>query len=158
MIAMMGSEVFFRGSWDGYEWKIVDYDTFRSVYIELPQNHPYYGRDYNDVPIDCHGGLTYSGPLNGDGKYWIGWDYMYDRCMSIGEIKDVICALKAASGSTGPTIWEEVRAMDKEAFADCSIVSILAQKKPHGETTRPHGSIRRLKLRARTNFWTNGGD
>lgn len=118
MIAMMGSEVFFRGSWDGYEWKIVDYDTFRSVYIELPQNHPYYGRDYNDVPIDCHGGLTYSGPLNGDGKYWIGWDYMYDRCMSIGEIKDVICALKAASGSTGPTIWEEVRAMDKEAFAD----------------------------------------
>lgn len=118
MIAMMGSEVFFRGSWGGYEWKIVDYDTFRSVYIELPQNHPYYGRDYNDVPIDCHGGLTYSGPLNGDGKYWIGWDCMYDRCMSIGEIKDVICALKAASGSTGPTIWEEVRAMDKEAFAD----------------------------------------
>lgn len=122
MIELMGSEVIFRGSWNEYEWKIVDYDIFRSVYIELPQNHPYYGRDYNDVPINCHGGLTYSGPLNGDGKYWIGWDYMCVPSLSteeiFGEIKDVIRALKAASCSIGPTIWEEVHAMDKEAFAD----------------------------------------
>jgi len=33
--------------------------------------------DYNDIPLDCHGGLTFSGELKGYGGHWIGWDYAH---------------------------------------------------------------------------------
>ena len=28
-------------------------------YVLLPHNHPFYGRDYNELNIDAHGGLTF---------------------------------------------------------------------------------------------------
>jgi len=30
-------------------------------YIGVPPSHPWYGKSYNDVEAECHGGLTYSG-------------------------------------------------------------------------------------------------
>ena len=29
-------------------------------YVILPKGHKYHGIDYNDIPVDIHGGLTYS--------------------------------------------------------------------------------------------------
>lgn len=29
-------------------------------YVHLPENHPLSGFDYDDIPISCHGGLTFS--------------------------------------------------------------------------------------------------
>ena len=33
---------------------------FRTAYVGLPKNSRYYDVVYNKIPIDCHGGLTYS--------------------------------------------------------------------------------------------------
>ena len=41
------------------EVKINDNIGFRCGYVILPENHPFISEDYNDLNIDCHGGLTY---------------------------------------------------------------------------------------------------
>lgn len=49
------------------------------VYIGVPIDHPLAGYDYDNLPVDCHGGLTFSGKGDGkyrpEGYYWYGWDY-----------------------------------------------------------------------------------
>ena len=51
------------------------------AYIGIPEDHPLAGFDYDDISLDCHGGLTFSSI--GDGKlrpfdyYWYGWDYSH---------------------------------------------------------------------------------
>ena len=51
-------------------------------YVGVKENHPYFGKSYDDTNIDCHGGLTYANM--GDDKYgwpsdyyWFGWDYAH---------------------------------------------------------------------------------
>lgn len=54
--------------------------SWRCGYVRLPKDHPFAGQDYGDLPIDCHGGLTYSNlntddhPVPRDNCYWIGFD------------------------------------------------------------------------------------
>lgn len=47
-------------------------------YIGLPPEHPWYGKPYDDIPADVHGGLTYSRNYKPkeepDGYWWIGFD------------------------------------------------------------------------------------
>lgn len=51
------------------------------VYLGVPSAHPAAGLPYDDVSINCHGGLTFAG--EGDGKfmpkgyYWYGYDYAH---------------------------------------------------------------------------------
>jgi hypothetical protein len=41
-------------------------------YILLPQNHPFYGKDYDSVPISVHGGVTFGQVFDSDSfKEWI---------------------------------------------------------------------------------------
>lgn len=61
-------------------------------YVKVPSTHRFYGKDYDSIDVDCHGGLTYS--YKSDGKpfkldqkpnfgsyftkgYWIGFDYAH---------------------------------------------------------------------------------
>lgn len=49
-------------------------------YIKIPATHFFYGKSYTDIDetydyeIPSHGGLTFSGELNGRDGYWIGFD------------------------------------------------------------------------------------
>lgn len=54
-------------------------------YVGVPEGHPWYGRHYDDVDADVHGGLTFSDPCSGhichvplEGEptevYWFGFD------------------------------------------------------------------------------------
>lgn len=47
-------------------------------YIGLPPEHPWFGKHYNSIPIEVHGGLTYAEnhlpKLTPDGLWWIGFD------------------------------------------------------------------------------------
>lgn len=60
-------------------------------YIRVLQSHPWYELGYDDVPADCHGGLTYSGrtlpwqasSLNPAPEWWLG----FDTCHSCDEIR-----------------------------------------------------------------------
>ena len=48
----------------------------RCGYVAIPNGHEYFGVDYDEIPIGCHGGLTYSGddyPIP-DGNWYIGFD------------------------------------------------------------------------------------
>jgi len=50
----------------------------RCGYVSIPQGHRYYRKNYDDIPNDVHGGLTYSENfLPGeefDGSWWVGFD------------------------------------------------------------------------------------
>jgi hypothetical protein len=51
-----------------------------TVYLGIPPTHPLAGYGYDDLPIDCHGGLTFSSEGGGhwpEGYYWYGYDYAH---------------------------------------------------------------------------------
>lgn len=48
------------------------------AYFGIPKDHPMAGKKYNEIPLDVHGGLTFSKSGDGirpRGFYWFGWDY-----------------------------------------------------------------------------------
>lgn len=51
---------------------------YRCGYVGLPKENRYYKKKYDDIPVDCHCGLTYSeGRLFGQSDkdtWWIGFD------------------------------------------------------------------------------------
>lgn len=74
-------EVLYNDIYKGYEYYIINFGTHPCCYILLDKNNKYYGKDYDDIPLDVHGGLTFSSFENqfidnGD-KYIIGWDYAH---------------------------------------------------------------------------------
>lgn len=75
-----------EGVYKGFHYIIVSYGTHPCAYIELTKENKYYGKDYNDIPVKCHGGLTYSSERgiifsknneNHRNGFWIGWDYAH---------------------------------------------------------------------------------
>jgi hypothetical protein len=57
---------------------------FPLAYIKVPENHPFMKiKNYNDVPLDVHGGVTFMADVvdkddsfqKFDKGRWIGWDY-----------------------------------------------------------------------------------
>lgn len=75
---------FYVGNWCGY--------------VGVPSNHPHYNADYNDVPVDCHGGLTYGEVCDGshichvpqpgesDDLFWFGFDCNHSWDIAPGSI------------------------------------------------------------------------
>lgn len=65
-----------------YKYYIMNLGTHPTAYVQIPFDHPYYGKNYDDIDIDVHGDLTYSLnelsflPLH-DGDWFIGWDYAH---------------------------------------------------------------------------------
>ena len=51
---------------------------YRTGYVGIPKGHVLYGKEYVDIDIDCHGGLTYSRDYLIDQSdkdvWWIGYD------------------------------------------------------------------------------------
>ena len=53
------------------------------AYLGIPTKHPLAGFEYDDIPLECHGGLTFCGEGGGKdiyrpaGLYWYGWDYSH---------------------------------------------------------------------------------
>ena len=43
-------------------------------YVRVPEGHPFHGRGYDECDVDAWGGLTYSGALDGEDGWWIGFD------------------------------------------------------------------------------------
>lgn len=42
-------------------------------YVKVPAEHPAAGKDYDDVDVEVHGGLTFAQDCE-DGGTWFGWD------------------------------------------------------------------------------------
>lgn len=43
-------------------------------YVRLLETSKFYKKGYDDIPIDCHGGLTFAGEIENDGDFYIGFD------------------------------------------------------------------------------------
>lgn len=51
---------------------------FRNGYVGLPKSHKYYKKEYEEIPMSCHCGLTYGDTSlfgqEDEDTYWIGFD------------------------------------------------------------------------------------
>ncbi len=46
-------------------------------YIRIPDDHPHYGKDFRDLGLDCHGGITFNEIHE---QHWMGFD-----CSHMGD-------------------------------------------------------------------------
>jgi hypothetical protein len=67
----------------GYNCHIERHDSLKHLcgYVQIPPNHPWNGKGYDDCRmmdgswVTVHGGLTFAGShLKDDGQWWIGFD------------------------------------------------------------------------------------
>ena len=77
------------GRYKGFSWVVLAASAWRCGYVKIPKGHKYYeatvGGDYDSIPVNCHGGLTFAGGLKTVGKSgaWIGFD-----CIHLGDAYD----------------------------------------------------------------------
>lgn len=80
-----------NGNAFGFEWLVLHNGRgYRCGYIKIPLGHPWYGKHYDELHVDVHGGLTYSRDyLAGYNKnqekdwWWLGFD-----CGHVGDEPD----------------------------------------------------------------------
>lgn len=63
----------------GWTYSIITFGTHPCAYVDV-KNTMFDGKFYADIPIECHGGLTYSAdylPITNDKGWFIGWDYAH---------------------------------------------------------------------------------
>lgn len=76
-------ELLSSGEFKGYNYYVLSQGTHPCGYVEIPSESGFFNVDYDDIPVDCHGGLTYGrGYLTGvaeeaENRYFIGWDYAH---------------------------------------------------------------------------------
>lgn len=72
---MTSKVILSTGVYNGFNYEVVSYGTHPCCYIDLPKGHRWYKKDYKDIDVKCHWGLTYSYK---NGNFWrIGWDYAH---------------------------------------------------------------------------------
>lgn len=76
-------EILANGTFRGYNFWILSYGTHPCAYVEIPKNHPFYGKTYmnmENLDLDVHGGITFSNSSLHDiikDTWIIGWDYAH---------------------------------------------------------------------------------
>lgn len=72
-------ELLFNGKYRGYNFYIFSLGTHPTAYIEIPKNHCFYGKSWNEININVHGGVTYARDhlLDIKNSWFIGWDYAH---------------------------------------------------------------------------------
>lgn len=70
-----------RGKYEGYPFIVLSLGTHPTAYVCLPEGHPYFGKDYDDMDIEVHGGFTYANSFVAKStikdRWWVGWDYAH---------------------------------------------------------------------------------
>lgn len=76
-------ELLDSGEFKGYNYYVLSQGTHPCGYVEIPSESRFFNVDYDNIPVDCHGGLTYGrGYLTRvaeetENRYFIGWDYAH---------------------------------------------------------------------------------
>ena len=111
-------ELLLKGKYQGYEFYIMSLGTHPCAYVKLPENHPYYNMDYEDIPsIGCHGGITYKdeflqvGPDTLASGMFVGWDYAHCFDYTGTDLDPLFKDLPERDGKKWTTeeIYEEVK-------------------------------------------------
>lgn len=80
MAILMKTAVEKSGSINGYDYLVLFYkDGHRCGYVRVPDWHPFHSNYHGDIPVCCHGGLTFSAQVSKEEKgfstgFWIGFD------------------------------------------------------------------------------------
>ncbi len=79
-----------KGTHAGIEWIVTHNDIgHRCGYARIPKGHPWHGKQYDEIEVDVHGGLTFAEadvPCDkggADNAYWVGFD-----CAHYGDASD----------------------------------------------------------------------
>lgn len=75
----MNSVIESKFQYKGYDCVVLfNRNDIRCGYVFVPKGHKYFGKDYGEVDIDCHCGITYGGwglPNTDENEQWvIGFD------------------------------------------------------------------------------------
>ena len=79
-------ELLYDAPYRGYHFYILSLGTHPTAYVEIPKDHKFYKKNYNDIDdkIIVHGGLTYSRDylsidknIKIEDSWFIGWDYAH---------------------------------------------------------------------------------
>ncbi len=85
------NNVLAKGNHLGFEYMVIHNDLgFRCGYVKVEKDHPWFGKDYDNIEASVHGGLTfaeYDVPCDKNGPddgFWIGFD-----CAHSGDAQDL---------------------------------------------------------------------
>jgi hypothetical protein len=74
-------DVLAKGEHLGFQWVVVHNGMgYRCGYVRVPLGHPWHGKDYNDLNVEVHGGVSFAEadvPCDAPGAdtdWWIGFD------------------------------------------------------------------------------------
>ena len=77
------TEILEHGTCFGVFYWIVNYGTHPCAYVMIPKDSKYFKKDFGEIDINVHGGLTYSNNYlpfvakNDETGWYIGWDYAH---------------------------------------------------------------------------------
>jgi len=67
-----------KGEMLGFEYRITNnFGGARCGYIKVPPGHPWHGMDFEIIPCEVHGGLTFSSGESEGSEWWIGFDFAH---------------------------------------------------------------------------------
>lgn len=76
-LGIIKPEILAHGCYNKIEYWVINYGNHPCAYLGFPEGHKFYNKHYDDLEIDCHGGLTFSGIKGFSNKWLIGWDYAH---------------------------------------------------------------------------------
>lgn len=82
-------------------------------YVHLTQDNDYYGVEYDNIPVSCHGGLTYSSEHNDE--WVIGFD-----CAHFGDLQPFYTDMEIY-GNTGT--YKDMEFVTNECESICEWIS-----------------------------------
>ncbi|MEF2593311.1 MAG: hypothetical protein U0M51_02040 [Eggerthellaceae bacterium] len=53
-------------------------------YVRVPEGHPFHGKNFYECDVEAWGGLTFSGEIDGEDGWWLGFDMAH-----YWDLKDV---------------------------------------------------------------------
>lgn len=73
---------------DGVRFIVLRGPCSLCAYVGVPNDHPLAGMNYDDMPVECHGGLTFAGNMKElpAERYWYGWDYAHAGDLSFYDV------------------------------------------------------------------------
>ena len=98
-------------------------------YVHLTPDNDYYGYEYDDIPVNCHGGLTYASEH--DNEWVIGFD-----CAHLGDLQPFYTDMEIY-GNNGS--YKDMEYVKKECEFICDQLS--TKSKSHYRTNKQNQLI-----------------
>ena len=93
---------------DGFRFLVMRGPSTLCAYFGVSEDHPLAGKAYDDIPIECHGGLTFASGGRDNwpkGWYWYGWDY--GHCDDYAIYDDTLSGLRNGKKWTVKAVVED---------------------------------------------------